>query len=291
MARAGAAFAVAVSVVFAGAGAAPVDRLARGESGRVDEAVDGDTVTLDGGLEVRLVGLQAPKLALGRPGFVDWPLAGRARDALARLVGGRAVVLRHGGARRDRHGRALAHLVRGDGLWVQGAMLAAGMARVYSFADNRALVREMLAIEREARAARRGIWAHPRYRVRRADALDGAVDTFQLVEGEVVSAAVARGRLFVNFGADWGTDFTITAAPRDRPAFEAAWAAAGIDPVSALAGHRVRVRGWIGRYDGPRIVATHPEQIELPDAPAGPGQGAEAMIYRGFATAEEIDRE
>ena len=43
--------------------------------GKVVEVIDGDTVALDGGAQVRLVGLQAPKLPLGRPGFKTWPLA------------------------------------------------------------------------------------------------------------------------------------------------------------------------------------------------------------------------
>ena len=36
----------------------------------------------------------------------------------------------------------------------------------------------------------------------------------------------------------------------------------GID-IAAYAGKRVRVRGWVARYNGPMIEATHPEQIEI----------------------------
>ena len=42
--------------------------------------------------------------------------------------------------------------------------------------------------------------------------------------------------------------------------------AAGIDP-KALAGKKLRVRGWVEWRNGPMIHATHAEQIELlPDA-------------------------
>src|SRR3546814_3362691 len=88
----------------------------------------------------------------GRKGFVEWPLAEAARSALAELVLDRQVGLAYGGRREDRHGRRLAHLIRDDGLWVQGAMLEAGMARVYSFPDNTAAVPEMLTLERRARS-------------------------------------------------------------------------------------------------------------------------------------------
>jgi micrococcal nuclease len=48
-----------------------------------------------------------------------------------------------------------------------------------------------------------------------------------------------------------------------------AFTAAGID-LKALAGKRLRVRGWVMWRNGPMIEATHPEQIELlPDGPKG----------------------
>ena len=52
----------------------------------VSEVVDGDTVKLGsaiaGATQVRLVGIQAPKLPLGRPGFVAWPLACQRRSKM-----------------------------------------------------------------------------------------------------------------------------------------------------------------------------------------------------------------
>ena len=44
-------------------------QLAAGESGLAVEVVDGDTLLLQSGTEIRLVGIQAPKLPLGRRGF------------------------------------------------------------------------------------------------------------------------------------------------------------------------------------------------------------------------------
>jgi hypothetical protein len=67
-----------------------------------------------------------------------------------------------------------------------------------------------------------------------------------------------RKRTYLNFGADWRSDFTITIAPKDRRLFEAD----GIDPL-IYQGKRVRVRGWLKSYNGPLIDATHPEQIEV----------------------------
>lgn len=224
----------------------------------VIEVVDGDTVRLDDGETVRLVGIQAPEMAWDDS--EAWPLAPQARQALAELVLDRRVGLAYGGHRRDRYDRLLAHLVRADdGCWIQGALLEAGMALVYSFRDNRTAVADMLAHERRARAGHRGIWAEPFYRVRTAGEADKALRGFHLVEGTVRRAAVVRsGRGYLNFGADWRTDFTISIAPRDRRLFEAE----GLT-VEDYTGRRVRVRGWVRSFNGPMIEATHPEQIEI----------------------------
>jgi len=119
--------------------------LVKGVAARVASVTAGDAVVLDDGRRVRLVGIQAPKLSLGRAGFADWPLAHEAKAKLEKLVAGQTVTLRLAPQAMDRHGRVLAHLVRtADGLWVQGALLSAGLARVYTFPDNRVLAGAML---------------------------------------------------------------------------------------------------------------------------------------------------
>ena len=137
-------------------------------------------------------------------------------------------------------------------------MISAGMARVYTWSDNRACAAELIAREGAARMAKRGIWALPHYRIRSVNELDDEIDTFQIVEGEVVSADESRGRAFLNFGRDYKTDFTVTIAPEDMKLFRAI----SLNP-STLAGKKIRVRGWIALLNGPEIGVTHPEQIEI----------------------------
>ena len=71
------------------------------------------------------------------------------------------------------------------------------------------------------------------------------------------AAAVGR-RVYLNFGADYRSDFTAAVVPGARSLF----AAEGIDPLG-LAGRTVRVRGWVDVLNGPMIEVTHPEQIEV----------------------------
>lgn len=233
------------------------------EAVRAVSVVDGDTILLEGGREVRLVGIQAPKLPLGRRNFPTWPLADQAKAALERLTLGRRLTLHPAGTPMDRHGRWLAHLFTAEGeeVWVQEAMLRAGLARVYTFSDNRDRAAELYAAERQARADHAGIWALDWYRIRSAAdpvALGRDIGTFQVLEGRVLAAGRSGSRTFLNFGEDYRTDFT---AVLDAGALRL-FRAARVDPAT-LAGRSVRLRGWLRRENGPMIDISHPEQIEV----------------------------
>ncbi len=82
--------------------------------------------------------------------------------------------------------------------------------------------------------------------------------TFQIVEGRVTNASVRSGRAYINFGADWKTDFTASIAPEDMKAFRAV----NLDPES-FAGKLIRVRGVIEKMNGPEIELAGPASVEL----------------------------
>lgn len=256
------AFATALTLTaFVSAPVLACAQLRDGPKGIVTQVVDGDTLFLDNGLKVRLIGIQAPKLALGREGFEEWPLADEAKTALEKLVLGKFMQLRYGDVERDRHDRVLAHGFVDDDVWVQQAMLKNGLARVYSFPDNRFCLDELYASEAQARSKRIGIWTHRFYGLRRADkpqdllALEGR---YELVEGRVLQAEMAGSRIYLNFGRVWREDFTIVIERSAQRIFDDADA----DPLQ-LSDMLIRVRGWVDVNDGPRITITHPEQIEV----------------------------
>jgi endonuclease YncB( thermonuclease family) len=238
--------------------------LAEPETGTVAAVIDGETLKLADGRTVRLMGAKAPMPPLGYRADDPWPFVEEAKEALTRLAAGKAVELRYGGAKTDRHGYALAQVfVVGGGarLWLQREMVRQGLARVYSFPDNRACVKELLAAEAAARDKRLGLWASSLYRVESAEnveRLGGLTDSYQLVEGRVVSVGEGGARIYLNFARDWRSDFTVSIARKDAGAFSAA----GVD-LDALANKTIRVRGWIVWRNGPMIEATHPEQIEV----------------------------
>jgi micrococcal nuclease len=226
--------------------------------GVVNSVVDGDTLVLKNGTEVRLVGIQSPKLPLGCRNFPTWPLAPDAKAMLTQLSLGKDLTLKYGGRKIDRHGRLLSHLFLKDENWIQGALLEAGMARVYSFRDNRSRVAKMLKHERTARKVKRGIWGHSYYRIINHQQTQRHLRSFQLIEGKVLKAVVVRGRAYLNFGENWRKDFTITMSPRTMRRF---WRKG--PAIDNYQGKKICVRGWLKKFNGPMIEASHPEQIEI----------------------------
>lgn len=117
---------------------------------------DGDTVTLEGGQKVRLLGIDAPELEReGQP--ADF-LAHKAKAELAKLIQGQRVRLEYDQLRYDRYGRLLAYLFMPDGALVNAGLVRRGLARVYIFPPNTRYQDALLAAQREAIEARRGLW-------------------------------------------------------------------------------------------------------------------------------------
>jgi endonuclease YncB( thermonuclease family) len=222
-------------------------------------ALDGDTLKLGDGAEVRLIGIEAPKPALA-PG--DAAMASLAAAATASLgaLAKNGVILRYDVLRQDRYGRRLAQAFAPDGTWLQAAQVAAGLARVHGDGSNRLGLKDLIAREAAARKAERGMWLHRAFAVRdaRDPRLKRLAGSFQIVSGRVAAAAVVRGTGYVNFGADRRTDFTLVIR---KPVL------AMLDPamvdLSPLVERSIRCRGWIELHDGPSMDLTCPEQIEV----------------------------
>jgi len=219
---------------------------------QVAQVLDGDSLRLHDGRDVRLIGVNAPEF--GKDGQPDEPLAREARDLLARLVAGKQVRLEHGPERLDRYRRTLAYVHLADGTSVEQVMLREGMGFAIAIPPNLAHVDAYLRAESEARRLGRGVWGHPYYQPRNATQL-GAADTgFRIVEGRV--RRIGRGRDTIYL--DLADDFTL-AIP------QAHWHHFGGAPQRFI-GKRVLARGWVTtRKRGLGLALSHPAMLEVVD--------------------------
>ena len=229
--------------------------LEAGEKRTVTDVIDGETLALDDGSQLRLVGALAPEAPYGRE--AHWPQTRAAQRALELLVLSRTIELRLAG--RDRYGRYLAQafvLDGGEEVWVQGAMISAGHARAYALPGSESCLADLLVRERVARDARLGLWSTPAYTVRdalRPQDISRLAGSFAVVEGKVIRAAAVGPTIYLNFGADWRRDFTVAIPKRLLK---------GSTP-EIYEGRDIRVRGWVQRRNGPLIAVSTLEEIEF----------------------------
>lgn len=227
--------------------------------GRVSDIAEDGSLLLSGGGRVGLDGILPDNIEIR----ADVTL----RQVLAGLAKGNDVELRFftkKPPRPDRHGRLPAQVVvegASGPVWLQGQLVLQGLARVHALKDNRTCSVGLLALEKQARAKRRGYWRSGDFAVH--DAQDVAVlqklfDTFQIVEGRVLSVGRRRRETFLNFGPVWKKDFTVII-----PAAIAARLIENGVALDHLERQRIRVRGYLVRRGGPALLLDVAEHLEV----------------------------
>ena len=125
----------------------------------VRRVVDGDTLLLESGARVRLQGIDSPETVRE-----DWPVEpwGPEASAFAKNFvadANRQVRLTFSLERKDRHDRFLAFVWNGD-VMLNEELVRAGLAHArLDYRYSGPMKRRLAAAEKEARAAKRGIWS------------------------------------------------------------------------------------------------------------------------------------
>jgi micrococcal nuclease len=222
-------------------------------SARVDWVYDGDTVSLDSGPRVRMIGINAPEL--GRDGKPSQPYANKARRVLQEMLAGsdNRVGLRYGKERRDRYNRTLAHMYLPDGHSVSAEMLKHGLAVAITVPPNDGNLACYRQAEAQARERRLGIWALPQFQTLDSRRLGKAQRGYRIVEGVVKGTARSRSATWLNLQGGLG----VYVDHNDAPYFK------GMD-FPTLKGERILARGWIHeRHGGLRMRLRHPADFKV----------------------------
>jgi micrococcal nuclease len=123
----------------------------------VKRAVDGDTLLLDDGIRVRLLGVDTPETKI--PDQPPEPWGPEASEFTARHVTGRQVRLEFDRERFDRYGRTLAYVYVGDRLLNEELIREGLSAAQLQYPYRSDMKRRFVKAENEAREQHRGIWS------------------------------------------------------------------------------------------------------------------------------------
>ncbi len=118
-------------------------------SATIDDVIDGDTVDLDNGDRVRLIGINTPER--------EQPFYTEAANFLKNRLNGKRVEIEFDQESTDQYGRTLAYIWLGDVL-VNQEILSQGLANTYSVPPNVRYEQYFLLAEQAAQTAGVGIW-------------------------------------------------------------------------------------------------------------------------------------
>jgi len=256
-------------VAAAGATASAVAQDGPRRAGRVCEAVPGaDRIVAVGEHgELRLAAGGTVKLSGIR--FSAEPAERRrAVDRLREAAGHEAQTAALGEP--DRWGRTPAIVVvsRETSVDLARDLVAAGLALVDPGEADQLCRTDLLPFETRAREAGLGLWSgEPERPVAAGDLerLGQRAGRFTLVEGRVRSVGERARRTYLNFGPDWGSDFTVTIPQRTWDTMRHRGMSA-----RALRGRRIRVRGIVEAWQGPAITLAAAELLEVVDGASAP---------------------
>ncbi len=135
----------------------------------VKRAVDGDTLVLENGERVRLIGIDTPEMHESAKLYRDSQRSGQdvktiqelgrqAYEFTKNLVEGKRVRLEFDVTKRDKYSRLLAYVYLEDGMFVNAEIVTQGYASLMTIAPNVQYADLFLKLYREARENRRGLW-------------------------------------------------------------------------------------------------------------------------------------
>lgn len=208
-------------------------------------------LVLHGGGKLCLQGLWIPEVSALRAGSSD------RRSAWHRTITNIGLHHRTPPSSRDRYGCSLAGLRIVEDIVLEQALVENGLVAVepVSMMADDVTIDALLAAEDEARRVGRGIWRSTSILPKRPDELQAWIGTRQIVEGWVRRVSDNDRYLYLNFGDDWRTDFTVRLRRKLADAN-------GLDR-RRLDGRKLRVRGVLQESRGPLIDISHPKQIEF----------------------------
>jgi len=245
----------------------------------VAAATSASTLRLENGQTVVLAGIAPPQS--GPVPDEAWPPREAARAELDRLVTGKSVTVVSGGRRTNRYGDLAGHVflttpANSERIWIEGELIAAGLARAAALDGTESCLEDMLALESAARTDKRGNWGSGIFADRDAGdvyALKRLHDTFQTVTGIVERVEDGYGvRALILTAADpngppakpgaAGRESLRAEVPAPSGRSRRASHASGFE---GLIGRRVRVRGWLQGGARPRIPLADVRLIETVD--------------------------
>ena len=118
---------------------------------KVKRVIDGDTIELENGEKVRLIGIDTPE--------AGQHYGKEASNFTRKMVEGKQVRIIFDVQKKDRYNRLLAYVFLEDSTFLNAELLKQGYAKIATYPPNVKYVEKFRQLDQEARENVRGLWA------------------------------------------------------------------------------------------------------------------------------------
>ena len=214
----------------------------------VKTVYDGDTVVLEDGRKIRLLGINTPEVQ-----HKDKMADAGGEDAKAWLINKlqhARVRLEFDSEKTDKYGRTLAHLFSDKKEHINLSLVKAGLATISIYPPNLLYVNELLAAENKAEQDKLGIWQRPQYAaIPVSNLTEAGHPGWSRLVGKVVTIRNTRKSIYLVF------------SKRFEARIERKWQSLFPD-VNDYLGKTVEVRGWLNKNRNHfSLLIRHPAAI------------------------------
>ena len=152
----------------------------------VDYVIDGDSLQLVSGEQLRLIGVNTPEMKGPQP------LAAEAKARLKALIAGQTLYFQPGAEPKDKYQRLLGHLFLPDGRNIEAVLLEEGLGFLVAIPPNLALLGCQQLARDTARRQKQGVWAQAYYQAKAVVAVTDEDTGFIRLQGRLQSVAQSR---------------------------------------------------------------------------------------------------
>lgn len=211
---------------------------------------DGDTLTLENGKRIRLLGLNAPEIS-SRFGEAE-PFGEEARDWLIAQLDKGLVSLEYDQEARDQYDRQLAYVWQPSGEFINEQLLQQGMAALTLRPPNLKYADRLIAAQQQAIDAGAGLWADKAYQPVAAASLDPH-DYRGWRRWQMTPTSLSETRNFYLLTVN--QHLSIRISKQEQALFP---------PLEHYVDQPLEVRGWMSKHgDSFSVLVRHPSAMVM----------------------------
>lgn len=216
---------------------------------RVKTVYDGDTLALEDGRKIRLLGINTPEIRhknqMADAGGME------AKQWLINKLKGARIRIETDVEQQDKYGRILAHVFTERNEYINQILVEAGLAAVSIYPPNLLYADRLLQAEQKAENEKVGIWREKQYAALSVDELSaGGHPGWTRLQGRVTGIRGSRKFVYLKF------------TNRFEARIERKWLPLFTEFEHYL-GQTLEVRGWLNKYKkGYSMLIRHPSAIK-----------------------------